>query len=79
MNDPEPIVIGVTLYRYRVLFSDGEVVDFEAPWDSSRVRSAMIAYHWPSDKPTTQGHAITGMACLGEAHIVPGNVDRYIE
>lgn len=72
-NGAIPIVpLDVPIYRYRVMFSDGDVVDFLAPSDHSGYREQMLDAHWPTRPRKAVGdveHRIEGIAHLGQVYV----------
>lgn len=67
VTEPVP----VDFHRFRVLYSDGEVIDFIASRDDSTLREHMLATHWgdkgPPGKQPKKGddRRIAGVADLG--------------
>jgi hypothetical protein len=68
----ETVAVPVPIHRYRVLFSDGAVVDFLAGRDDSNLREHMRITHWGAKGPDSVKakdgvtRAIVGVTDLGE-------------
>jgi hypothetical protein len=61
-----PIGIEIPVHRYRVLFSDGEVLNFLAARDDSDIRGQMFEIHYGKPrKDDRDGKAIAGVVDLG--------------
>jgi hypothetical protein len=57
------------VYRYRVLFSDGQTVDFLSYADHSGIRGQMLDAHFGPKRPKEAQDRIEGIAHLGEAYV----------
>jgi hypothetical protein len=71
---PEVIPLPVSIERYRVLFSDGALVDFLAYADHSGIRGQMLDAHFgPRPKSPRRGDEnearIEGVAHLGQVYV----------
>jgi hypothetical protein len=60
----ETYIMPVPLYRYRILFSDGECADVIAPRDSSNMREYVLL-RYKRDFAGTYEPVISGVADLG--------------
>lgn len=60
------------VYRYRVLFTDGQTVDYLSYADHSGIRGQMLDQHFgkrPKTKPGESLEGIAGIAHLGEVYV----------
>lgn len=78
VTEPVP----VDFHRFRVLYSDGEVIDFIAARDDSTLRDHMLRTHWgakgPGQNPAKgDRRRIAGVADLGlvSTHTPPTEFD----
>lgn len=68
-RQPYPVPIPVPIYRYRVLFSDGALVDFLAYSDHSGIRGDMLEHHYGKRTKPPAEHRIEGIAHLGQVYV----------
>jgi hypothetical protein len=58
------VPVPIAIFRYRVLYSDGAVIDFLACREDSFVRAVMLKTHFPKSPSKSDGR-IVGVAELG--------------
>lgn len=64
-------------HRFRVLYSDGTVIDFIADRDDSTLRDHMLSTHWPDKGKMVDERRIAGVADLGRVETyTPGGTDE---
>jgi hypothetical protein len=71
-NDHQPTPLPFPINRYRVLFSDGALVDFLSYADHSGIRGEMLEAHFgklPAKGPKAQEARIEGIAHLGQEYV----------
>lgn len=78
--DIPEVRIGIKVYRYRCLFSNGQVVDFLCPGnEGSTLRSLMLEWMWPKkvDRDVA-ANRIEGVTRLDTVDMVgPGKSDEW--
>lgn len=78
----ETVVVPCPFHRYRVLFSDGVVMDFIASRDDSELRRLALVTHWgdkgpeSSKKKDADPRRIVGVVDLGEELVFTPTVEE---
>ena len=66
---PTTVGLPFAVNRYRVMFSDGDVIDFLSYSDHSGIREQMLDAHFGPRPKSAQDKRIEGIAHLGQEYV----------